>query len=336
VEKTLLELAGRHKSCVMMGRTHEQHALPLTFGFVLAAWADEIRNHIERAKSSEQRWKIGCLTGGVGAQNAFVELAGRRQAQQLQRLVCTRLGLLVPVIDIHMRLDRYAEVVMNLAALLANLSRMALQLRTMERPEIAEIHQDYGPDACSSSTMPSKRNPEKLEHVAGLANLARNYAAAMLGIPVADHRDSARIPVERVAISGTFGAAARSLETIASYLKNMTVNARNMKSNLDHPHSLGLAASERLMIALYKKTGKKHWAHSRLSECAYLCRQTNRRLREVFLEQEDLAAVLSEDELDSLLDMQGYTGTAADQVEAVVARHMPLNEADRRVYGKGG
>jgi len=87
---------------------------------------------------------------------------------------------------------------------------------------------------------------------------------------------------------------------------------------VDHPRVLGQAAAERLMIALYRKTGQRHWAHTRLSECARVSRESGRHLREVVLNEQDLALHFTVEELDELFDLSTYTGTAMDQIEVTV------------------
>ena len=43
IEDTLLDMAAEHRDTVMAGRTHGQPGAPITFGFKVASWADEVR-----------------------------------------------------------------------------------------------------------------------------------------------------------------------------------------------------------------------------------------------------------------------------------------------------
>jgi adenylosuccinate lyase len=329
LEYALCHRAAEYKSTPMAGRTHEQLALPFTFGFVLAGWAAEIRDHIETARQSEHRWLFGSLTGGVGTQNAFVELSNVPTARLLEEKVCAKLGLPLPLIDLHTRFSRFAEVVVNLALHLSTLGRIALQLRTMERPEVSEIEQDYPPEACSSSSMPNKRNPEPLERVDGLAQLAGGHASAMLGVRMSDHRDSTRIPVLYTALPQSCAMAHRALETVAGAVETLRARPERMLANLNHPESYGQVCSERLMIALYRKTGRKHEAHTLLSRCAHESRTSRRLLYDVVLEEKAIREQFSASELVALLNPSAYLGTAETQVDRVLERLLPLNQAER-------
>jgi adenylosuccinate lyase len=318
--RALCRRAEEYRDTPMMGRTHEQHALPCTFGFVLAGWALELQEHVERGAEARERWLLGCLSGGVGTQSAFVALTDTRRARELERRVCERLDLPVPVMDLHTRLDRFAELTSYLALLTATLGRIGLHLRTMERPEVGEIRLRYGEDACNSSTMPNKRNPDQLENVQGLAQLVAGHASAMLATRPADHRDSTRVPVLYAALPQSFAMAHVGTVTVADAIETLEADPHRMHSNIHHPANLGQAVCERVMIAMYRKTGRRHEAHSLLSRLAHESRTSRRPIRELMELEPDLRARFEDAEWEALFRLEEYTGTAAAQVDAVVAR----------------
>ena len=51
IEASLVALASRHRDTVMLGRTHGQPGLPITFGFKAAVWVAEMRRHRERDRA---------------------------------------------------------------------------------------------------------------------------------------------------------------------------------------------------------------------------------------------------------------------------------------------
>jgi len=320
LEQALCRRAKQYRDTPMMGRTHEQHALPYTFGFVLAGWALELREQRERSDQSRTRWLFGSLSGGVGSQSAFVELAGAVQARELEKRVCDRLGLPTPLVDMHTRLDRFTEVTNNLALLTATLGRIGLHLRTMERPEVGEISLQYGEDACSSSTMPNKRNPEPLEWVQGLAQLVAGHTAAMLATKFADHRDSTRIPVLNTALPQSFAMAHRGALIVADAVETLEARPERMLANIYHPAALGQAICERVMIAMYRKTGRKHEAHTLLSILSRESRATQRPILELMEAEPTLRGQFNDQEWEALLRLEEYTGTAALQVDKVLER----------------
>lgn len=318
LEEALCTRALEHRDTIVMGRSHQQHTVPTTFGFLLATWATEVADHVDRALESEKRWQLGNLSGISGAQNAFVELADEKTARHLQELMCARLGLGLPVIDLHARTDRFAEVVTHLAEFTSSLGKIGMNLVGMQRSEVAEVEAPHSADQFSSSTSPNKVNPEPSEQVEGLAKLVRGLATAMLEIQVLDNRDATRMPVLMVAIPLTYLMASRSVATTTSTIRGMRVHADTMLRNAEHPNLLGQAAGERIMIALYKKTGKRDWAHTGLHRCARRAREEQIPFVEAILTDEELGGVFERSELESLSDLSTYTGTAARQCEEAV------------------
>ncbi len=95
IEKKLADLkailqkqAGQYKETVMIGRTHGQHALPITLGFKFAVWGYEVNRHLERLSECKKRVLVGKISGAVGTQAGLGE-----HAEDIQALVMKRLGL---------------------------------------------------------------------------------------------------------------------------------------------------------------------------------------------------------------------------------------------------
>jgi adenylosuccinate lyase len=318
LEEVLCARALEYRDAVVMGRSHQQHTVPTTFGFILATWASEISDHGERALESEKRWLLGNLSGISGAQNAFVELADAKIARRLQELVCARLKLAVPSIDLHTRSDRFAEVVGHLAELASSLGKIGTNLVAWQRSEVGEVEAPSTDEQYSSSTSPNKVNPESSEHAAGLAMLVRGLSTALLGLQMLDNRDGTRLPVELVAIPLTYLMTSRALATTTHNLAELQVHTDAMRANLEHPNVLGQAAAERIMIALYKKTGKRDWAHTALHRCARRSREERLPFVDAVLADPEIAEHLDRSELTALSDLSGYTGTAAQQTVETV------------------
>jgi adenylosuccinate lyase len=302
----------------MMGRTHQQHALPLTFGFILAGWAKEIRDQNDRLRESGKRHLLGSIVGGVGAQNAFVELVGEERARLLESRVCQSLGLSTPLISLHSRTDRFAEVVGILSAICSSLGKMGMSVASWQRTEVMEAEERSSEQRFGSSTMPNKLNPEQSEQVDGLAKTVRGLASALQDVLMQDQRDSTRIPVQYSSIPISYMMTSKALTTITSTLENLVVNEGNMLANLTHPNYLGQAAGERIMIRLYQKTGKRDWAHTVLRECAQRCREGSLWFRDVVSEHADIGHHFTDAELDEIFDLSTYTGTARRQTDDTV------------------
>src|SRR5207247_2668419 len=55
------------RGTLMAGRTHGIHAEPLSFGFVLAGWLDELDRDRQRLLTVREDVRVGRLAGAVGS-----------------------------------------------------------------------------------------------------------------------------------------------------------------------------------------------------------------------------------------------------------------------------
>ena len=167
------ELARRHKDTPIVGRTHGVHAEPTTFGLKVAVWYAEAGRNLERLERARRAIAVGKLSGAVG-NFAHVE-------PEIEAEVCTALGLEpAPVSTQIIQRDRHAEFCAMLAVAGASLEKIALEIRGLQRTEILEAQEPFGPGQKGSSSMPHKRNPELAERICGLARLLRTNALAAL------------------------------------------------------------------------------------------------------------------------------------------------------------
>jgi adenylosuccinate lyase len=169
-DKILMQKARQYKRTVMAGRTHGQHALPITLGFKFAVWMREISRHIQRLRECRERVSTGKMSGAVGTQAGLGE-----HAMKIQDLVMRKLKLGPADISTQIiQRDRFAELVCLLALVTSSLENFATEIRELQRPEIGELFEPFeATKQVGSSTMPQKRNPELCERVCGLARIVR-------------------------------------------------------------------------------------------------------------------------------------------------------------------
>ena len=138
-KKILQTQAGKYAATVMIGRTHGQHALPITLGFKFAVWGYEVNRHIERLNDCKKRVLAGKISGAVGTQAGLGE-----HAEQIQDLVMKRLGLRAAEISTQIvQRDRYAELICIYAEIASSLENFATEIRELQRPEIAEVFESF-------------------------------------------------------------------------------------------------------------------------------------------------------------------------------------------------
>src|SRR5262245_37506622 len=165
--RVLAERALRFKDLPAVGRTHGQHASVIAFGLKFAVWASEIVRHLERIDEGKKRFLV-CKTLGVVGTGSVMD----KRALDVQRIVAERLGLF-PVDSATQVVprERYAEAQFFLALVGANLDRMTVEIRNLQRTEIGEVSEHFKRGQMGSSAVPVKRNPIKSERVSSLSRL---------------------------------------------------------------------------------------------------------------------------------------------------------------------
>ena len=312
-EAALLGHAERHRDTLMLGRTHGQPGLPITFGFKAALWAAEVRRHLERMREAEPRLAVGQLAGAVGTLSAYGE-AG----PELQRRLMARLGLGVPDASWLTARDRIAEFLGVLAMLTGTLAKIGNEVYNLQRPELGELSEAPTEGVVGSITMPQKRNPERSEHLATLARLVRADAALALEGMTGEHeRDGAAWKTEWQALPRAVAASSVALAFARELVEGLRVDATRMRANLDAQR--GYVLAEPAMLALAARIGK-HRAHELVHRAALAGQELGVTLEDALAGDEEIAAALQREELAALLRPEAALGAAREMVDAIVAR----------------
>ena len=328
-EKVLIEKALKYKDTLMIGRTHGQHALPITLGFKFAVWMREVSRHIQRLRQCRERVLVGKMSGAVGTQAGLGD-----KAVKIQELVMKRLGIKAADISTQIvQRDRHAELICLLAMIATSLENFATEIRELQRPEIAELFEPFETEKqVGSSTMPHKRNPETCERICGLARIVRSLAVPALENVVTWHeRDLTQSSAERFIIPEACILVDYMLFLMTNIVANLRVDEERMLKNIEITQ--GRVMSEAVMIALTRKGVSRQKAHELLRKLTIKSEIEKRPFKETLLEDKVVRSKLSEKEIDDALNTKNYLGTALKQVESMVER--TLKERKSRGIIKG-
>ncbi|MFZ3051311.1 MAG: adenylosuccinate lyase [Methanothrix sp.] len=316
----LLDLAMQNRNLVCAGRTHGQIAVPTTYGLRFAIWASEVGRHIQRLVELRPRAAVGKMSGAVGTQAAY-----GRFGMEIQERVMHHLELFeVDVSNQVVQRDRHAEMVCWMALVASTLDKIFIEMRTLQRTEIAEVEEGFGKKQVGSSTMPHKRNPIKSEQICGLARVVRaQLIPAFENIPLWDERDLTNSSCERVVFPEAFIFTDHILALAVRTLTNMRLRPDNIERNLMLLHGLNMA--ENVMVELAKKGVGRQQAHEIMRQSSMTAFEEKRELKDVLLDNETVRRYLKPEEISALLDPHQYIGTAPKQVER-------LNEKLKKLY----
>jgi adenylosuccinate lyase len=310
----LQKKAEKYKETVMMGRTHGQHALPITLGFKFSVWGREVERHTQRLKQSHKRVLAGKMSGAVGTQAGLGECA-----EKIQELVMKRLGINAAEISTQIvQRDRYAEFVCDLAILASSLENFATEIRELARPEIGEMFESFEAEKqVGSSTMPHKRNPEICERICGVSRIVRSLTIPALEDVITWHeRDLTQSSAERFLLPEACILTDYMLSLMIKIVVNLRVDEARMLQNVSLTQ--GRCMSESVMMTLVHKGVNRQEAHEMLRKLTIVSEVNKKPFKEVLIADKFIHGKLSRDEIDSALNPKNYLGTAVKQAEAFV------------------
>ncbi|HWR62083.1 MAG TPA: adenylosuccinate lyase, partial [Clostridia bacterium] len=318
----LVNKAERYRNTVMAGRTHGQHAVPITFGYKTAVWAEEMYRHIERIRHAFAVGPVLEFSGAAGTLATIDSDFGF----ELQDKMAEALKLQKPVITWHTARDGFTEVVCTVAMIAATGGKIANEVLNLQKTEVGELEEPWKHGEIGSSTMPHKRNPSKTENVYLLSKLVKTQVPMLLDAMIMEHeREWFSRGCEMKILAEVFMLTAAILRDMITVMDGLVVNEDRMRTNLDLTH--GLIMSERVMMVLGEKVGKQT-AHEIVYEACQVAFAENRSLSELLKNDDKVRNNLTADEIDKILDPTSYLGLAPQYVDRVVNRRKQLVPGD--------
>ncbi len=312
----LLTHTKKYRKTVMLGRTHGQHTIPITFGFKMAGYAVEVDRHLERLHEAKSRVFIGKLSGAVGTGAALGIHALKIQEEMMKEL---RLGYEDVATQIVCR-DRYNELLCVLANIATSMEKFATEIRNLQRDEIGEVAEAFDvKKQVGSSTMPHKRNPITSEQICGLGRVVRGFLAPTFENAIQWHeRDLCNSSSERFIIPHALILSDWIVYQMAEVFTYLKIFPERMKRNMDI--SLGLPMAEALMTALVSKGMGRGDAHELMRTISLEAASQRITLKEMFLERTKDNPILTKKEVDDRLNPENYLGATDQIIERVLKR----------------
>jgi adenylosuccinate lyase len=290
----------KYKMTPTIGRTHGVHAEPVTFGFKLLVWYEEVGRHLERVERAIDVINVGRISGSVGT---YIHLDPR-----VETIALRRLGLVPARVSTQvLQRDRHAEVLAALALLVSSLEKFALEVRHLQRTEVLEVEEPFTKGQKGSSSMPHKKNPVRCERISGLARIVRaNLQVALENIPLWHERDISHSSAERVILPDSFLLTDYLLAETTDIIRHWRVHPVRMRANIDATR--GLVFSQAVLLALTRKGMTREEAYAAVQASTLKAWEEGLDFRDLVAADPKVRKCLSEAELRACFSLEPYLG----------------------------
>ena len=311
VRQTLHEAA-----TTQIGRTHGQHAVPLTFGFACAGYVNRLGESIEALRELAGALP-GKFSGAVGAYNASALFFGNPEV--FEKEVLAELGLspamhATQIVPPEAMTRLFAEITI-VTGICAN---VADDMRQLARSEIGEVSEGFCAAQVGSSTMPHKRNPITFENVKSFWKIIVARTTLVFMDQISEHQrdltNSASARTYGESIVYAVGIARR----LTGAIKNLSVDRTRMAENLEKGKDAIIAEPLYILLASLGHPD----AHERVRTLVAEARVVRCSLLEAVAKADDLAPYLSKMTLRQKKILSGetsYTGVAEKRARSIAA-----------------
>ena len=305
----LTQLADEHADTAMAGRTHQQHAVPITFGFKVATWIDILVRDLQRFEQSRPRLLMA-MAGGAAGTFATLGAIGPAVQEEFARLLGLR-SMMVPSRSMVDHLVEFVCVIGITASTIASISEECARLTSSEFGELAETLPD---DNVGSSTMPQKRNPKFANEATIASARVRAMVPLALETMIQSHEvDGSRSAMLDHALREACMQMFDAVSALQDLLAGLQVFPERMRANLDLTD--GLISAEAVMMSLGEELGRQE-AHALIHEIALEARKQGNSFLDLLLADDRVFVHLTQDQMQWLLDPTNYLGLSAEIARA--------------------
>ena len=289
----------KHKFTLCIGRSHGIHAEPTTFGLKLLTYYAEFVRNRKRLERAIEDISTCAISGAVGT---FANIDPR-----IEKFVANKLKLKIePISTQIIPRDRHAHFFSVLGIIASSIERFSVEIRNLQRTEVAEVYEFFKKKQMGSSAMPHKKNPVLSENLTGLARLIRSMVIpAMENVALWHERDISHSSVERNIGPDATVTLDFALNRMNEVVNSMKINKNNMKKNLDL--TKGLFFSQRVMLFLTEKGLKREVAYRIVQKCALRAIDQNISFYDSLMEDKKIKDIITVNNLKNLFDFGYHT-----------------------------
>lgn len=316
LESTLINLALREKNTIQIGRTHGQHAEPITFGFAIAQYVSRLGTSIVKIRKAANNLR-GKMAGAVGAYNAsslFIDNPVKFEEDVLSELNLKPSPMSTQIVEAEYLVD-YLSNVVSAFGVIANL---ADDMRHLQRNEIGEVGELFEAKQVGSSTMPQKRNPINFENVKGMWKEFMPRILTMYMDQISEHQRDLTNSASMRFIPEILAGFCVSVVRMNKVMSSLVVDRKNLQRNFDMGKEMIVAEPLYILLAAYGHPD----AHEYAREMTLKSQLTKKPLIQLVKSDRTIQSYLkkfTKKQMEILNNAENYTGIAAKKTEMVCA-----------------
>lgn len=314
LERTWIKLARNEKDTIQIGRTHGQHAIPITFGFAISQYVDRLGNCILKVKESADNL-VGKFSGAVGAYNASALFF--KDPEQFEEDLLRELGLKPARISTQIvPPEPFANLIHSIILSLGVLANFADDIRHLQRTEIDEVREFFGEEQVGSSTMPQKRNPITFENVKSVwKEFTPRMVTAYMDL-ISEHQRDLTNSLSQRYIPELLVMFDYSVRRMYGVSRKLVVNKEKMRRNLGMEIDKTVAEPLQILLSVY---GCQN-AHEKIKQLTQKSYETGKPLTEIILQDLELKPYLekfNEKQLKIISNPEEYVGIASKKTDKI-------------------
>lgn len=315
LERIWIELAFKYKDMLQIGRTHGQHAEPITFGFAIANYVNRWGDRILKLKGIAENL-VGKFSGAVGAYNASSLFFDN--PEELENAVLSELSLKSAIISTQVvppePLTDFCHAIISGFSVLAN---FADDMRHLQRSEIAEVSEEFKGEQVGSSTMPQKRNPINFENVKSMWKVFMPRMVTFYSDQVSEHQRDLTNSCSQRYLPELLVGFSSSIRRMIKVSSKLQVDETNMLKNFKMSEALLIAEPLYILLASLGHAEAHEYVKRAVTESLKI----HKPLLEVVMEDRNLKPYLEKfNDLQKQIisNPAKYTGIASKKVERVI------------------
>jgi len=309
----IIKIIEKEAGTVQIGRTHGQHAVPITVGYLFSGYLDRLGGRLIRIIEAADNLR-GKMSGAVGAYNASSLLFD--DPRKFEEDVLEELGLKPgafssQIIEPEYMLD-YIHAIISAFGVLAQISD---DIRHLQRTEIGEMGENFEKNQVGSSTMPHKRNPWNFEHVKSMWKEFMPRVITRYMDQISEHQRDLTNSASNRFIVEIITAFTISVDRLVKQFEKLKIDYENLKANLGKTKWMFLAEPLYILLA---KAGEKR-AHEIVKQATLKAEKEGKDLFSIVREEEAFKTIVKSKEWKSLeSDPSSYIGKAHDRALAIL------------------